>query len=125
MRATYTRIYADDDGISHFEELAIELLPGYVPHPADPLHVAAFHKTEKCSWIGGPPGWDGEAPHPSPGRVLYVTLRGGARITAGDGISRDFLPGDVLLAEDTWGSGHSAEVTGPDGFISLVFALSP
>ena len=123
MRTTYTRLYVDFEGISHFEDIDIALTPGFVPHPADPLLVAPFVKTQKCSWICASPDWDGTMPHPSPGRVLYVTVRGAARITASDGTSRLFSPGDVLLAEDTWGAGHSTEVMAPDGFLSLAFSL--
>jgi hypothetical protein len=35
-----------------------------------------------------------------------AVLEGRVRITVGDGASREFAPGDLLLLEDTWGEGH-------------------
>jgi len=61
-------------------------------------------------------------PHPSPRRLLFVYLEGTSEITAGDGEARLFGPGSVLLAEDTWGSGHSSRVVEPD--IGLVFSIA-
>jgi len=31
------------------------------------------------------------------------------RVTVGEGDSREFVPGDLLLLEDTWGEGHVTE----------------
>jgi uncharacterized cupin superfamily protein len=36
-------------------------------------------------------------------------VEGRFRITVGDGSSREFGPGDLLLLEDTWGDGHITE----------------
>jgi hypothetical protein len=121
--ATYTRLFADDSGVSHFEDLDVRLLPGFSVPPAEPLHVAQFMMTSQCSWVGGTPGWKGDVAHPAPHRVLFIILQGETETTAGDGTIRRFKAGSVILLEDTWGSGHSARVTGPDGFLSLVFVL--
>jgi hypothetical protein len=64
----------------------------------------------------------GDIPHPSPRRLLFVYLEGTSEITAGDGEARLFDPGSVLLAEDTWGSGHSSRVVEPG--IGLVFSIA-
>jgi hypothetical protein len=122
MEARYTRLYADTDGVSHFEDLAIELLPGFAAPPAEPLHAAAFLRTAQSTWLGGSAGWRGDVPHPSPRRLLFVYLEGLSEITAGDGEARLFGPGTVLLAEDTCGTGHSTRLIEP-GF-ALVFSVA-
>jgi hypothetical protein len=123
VRATYSRLFADNTGVSHIEDLNIGLLPGFSAPPAEPLQVAKFVMTSQCSWVGGTPDWKGDVAHPSPGRVLFVILQGETEVTTGDGAIRRFGPGSVILLEDTWGGGHSSRVTGADGFLSLVFAL--
>jgi hypothetical protein len=122
MEARYTRLYADADGVSHFEDLAIELLPGFAAPPAEPLHAAMFLRTAQSSWIGGTAGWKGDVPHPSPRRLLFVYLQGESESTSGDGEARRFGPGSVLLAEDIWGTGHSSRVVAPG--IGLVFSIA-
>ncbi|HZK90390.1 MAG TPA: hypothetical protein VFC56_09615 [Stellaceae bacterium] len=124
MEGQYTRLYADAEGVSHFEELAIELLPGFAAPPAEPAHVAAFVPTAQSAWIGGTAAWKGDTPHPVPRRLLFVYLKGTAEIVAGDGDARRFGPGDVLLAEDTWGSGHSSRVIEGEPCLGLVFTVA-
>ena len=66
-----------------------------------------FRDTEDC----GPEVWDY---HVAPRRQFVIHLAGTAEIEVGDGTSRRFGPGEVLLADDTTGQGHiSREVEGP------------
>ena len=51
--------------------------------------------------------------HPAPARQFIIMLEGKVEITVGDGTARLFLPGDILLAEDTTGQGHRSRI--PDG----------
>jgi hypothetical protein len=122
MHASFTRIFADEAGVSHFEDLSVELIPGFAVPPAEPLHVAPFVATTECSWVGFPHGWDGVA-HPAPRRSLFVILQGEADATTGDGDRRRFGPGSVILLEDTWGTGHAAHIISSDGIRSLVFTV--
>jgi hypothetical protein len=46
--------------------------------------------------------------HPAPHRRWVITLSGCVDIGLGDGTRRTFYPGDVFLAEDTRGQGHTA-----------------
>lgn len=122
MRASYTRLFADATGVSHFEDLDVELLPGFAAPPAEPLHVAEFLSTAQCSWLGGTPAWKGDVPHSVPRRLLFVYLTGESEITAGDGTARRFGPASVLLAEDTWGTGHTTRIIAEG--VCLIFTLS-
>jgi len=123
MRGVYSRLYADEKGLSHFEDVAAELVPGFAAPPAEPAHMAPFVATGKCAWIGGTPEWKGDVPHPVPRRLLFVYTAGEAEITAGDGTARRFGVGSVLLAEDTWGTGHFSRIVGDANCIGLVFEL--
>ena len=50
--------------------------------------------------------------HCAPGRQYVVTLDGEGEIEVGDGSTKRFGPGDVLLAEDLTGQGHVTRVVG-------------
>jgi hypothetical protein len=121
MRATYTRLFTDASGVSRFEDIDIELVPGFAVPPAEPLNTADFMLTERCSWVGGRPDWKGDAMHPTPRRLLFVIVKGEVQVQAGSGEIRRFSSGSVALAEDTTGTGHASRITGPDGFLALVF----
>ena len=49
-------------------------------------------------------GW-----HTAPRRQWCITLSGSVEIGIGDGTVKTFGPGDVFLAEDTTGQGHTAK----------------
>jgi hypothetical protein len=55
-RAKYIRLYADESGESHFEDLEIELDPMDYAPPASPLNIAEFLPTEQSLWVGAPVG---------------------------------------------------------------------
>jgi hypothetical protein len=93
--------------------------------PADPLHLARFLPAERCYWLGAPIDWKGDTPHPTPRRQILVTVRGEYEVTAGDGTTRRFPIGSVVLVEDTTGSGHSTKITSGDGALVLAVGLPP
>ncbi|MGC9348936.1 MAG: cupin domain-containing protein [Anaerolineae bacterium] len=97
QHANYTRLYTDNDGVSHFQDLEVSLTPTDFAPPAAPLNVAPFLPAAQSLWVGVPAGWDGEAPHPAPQRQVFCTLQGEYEITAGDGSTRRFPVGSVLL----------------------------
>jgi hypothetical protein len=121
VRATYTRLYADDHGVSRFEDIGFDLIPGFAMPPADPLHLARFVPAERCYWLGAPADWKGDTAHPTPRRQILVTVQGEYEVTAGNGTKRRFPVGSVVLVEDTTGSGHSTKITSAGE--ALVFAV--
>ena len=90
------RIYTGDDGQSHLEDLGMP--------SEDVLRVATksgedlvFRKSAENSFSD----WHG------PTRRQYlIVLEGQMEVICGDGTTRQFQPGDVLLAEDMTGQGH-------------------
>ncbi|MGH7798947.1 MAG: hypothetical protein ACREQ2_29135 [Candidatus Binatia bacterium] len=94
----FYRLYAGDDGRSHFEPLDAGQTSEFFNQTREAKgllfrndfapHIVNYH----C------------APH----RRWVITLSGSVDIGLGDGTRMTFYPGDVLLAEDTTGQGHTA-----------------
>ena len=94
------RLYTGADDQSHIEIGRLDLSPGR----NDDLVSAAMstsHVTAEETATGGTLAW-----HTAPVRQLVVTLAGTLEFTTRDGAEFTLNPGDVLLAEDTVGSGH-------------------
>lgn len=99
----YTRIYTGPDGTTHMEDVEVDLeldviLDGHI--------IASQSKPMKCAepfFISGvkSAGW-----HCCPRKQFLIFLEGKMEMETGDGKRKTFLPGDVLLVEDTEGKGH-------------------
>jgi quercetin dioxygenase-like cupin family protein len=113
------RLWTGDDQNSYFEEGVIELKAGQRGDLlSDALAVATVSFQETAS--GGAFAW-----HTAPVRQLVVTLSGTLDFqTRGD---EHFLlhPGDILLAEDTVGSGHSWKLTDDSSWRRAYVVLQP
>jgi hypothetical protein len=106
-----TRIWADDDGTSHFEDLDIELSAVDFAPPAPPIDISEPLAAERVILFEFPAGWFGDW-HPSPQRQLYFNLGGRLEAEVGDGEVRRVGPGDIVLLEDLTGRGHVTRVVG-------------
>ncbi len=98
----FVRLYSGDDGQSHFEELETGAGSAFFSKAQS---AAAIFFSNDCS-----PrilGW-----HTAPRRQYVITLSGSVDIRIGDGAVKTFGPGDVLLAEDLTGRGHTATPKG-------------
>jgi hypothetical protein len=122
--AKYVHLYTDGKGESHFEDLELTLAPVDFAPPAAPLNIAQFYPTAESIWVGGPSGWAGNKPHPSPRRQIFCTVQGEYEVTASDGTVRRFPAGSVLLLEDTWGKGHSTRIISKEAFLIFGVALA-
>ena len=121
--AKYTRLWADDSGESHFEEVEAELEPVDFAPPAPPLNFTPLGSARTVGLVGGGPEWRGDIAHPAPRRQLMCVMTGEFTGTASDGESRVFGPGDLLLLEDTTGKGHSTRITSSEPGLILVVTL--
>lgn len=120
VRFTYSRLYADDQGESHFDDVEVELTAANFAPPAPPLYLSPSMAATQFGFLGAPTGWDGSAWHPTPTRQIFITVAGTYQVTASDGTVRDFPVGTVLLLEDTTGKGHSTRNVGEgECFIAL------
>ncbi len=95
------RIWTGEDENSHFEEGWIDLGPGaHGDLLSGKLNVttASFQETGP----GGKLAW-----HTAPVRQLVITLSGTLDFQTRGGQHFVLAPGDILLAEDTAGGGHT------------------
>jgi len=103
------RLFSDDDGQSHFEDIEIDFtLTDYVP-PAPPLALSPVEQATQFRFMNAAAAWSSDW-HPSAARNLFLVLTGEWEVTASDGETRRFGVGSVLLVEDTTGKGHTSRV---------------
>jgi hypothetical protein len=107
----YVRIYCDDAGDSHFEDVSVKLSPVDYAPPAPPLNLAEPIDSGYTILFSVPAGWVGDW-HPSPSRQFYIQLSGELEIQVGDGEIRKFSAGNIILVEDTSGRGHFSRALG-------------
>ena len=124
MKTPYMRLFADESGESHFEDIDVALALAEFAPTAPPMEVSAFMATSESGFIGGPAGWTSDW-HVSSARNLFVVLSGEWEIEASDGTVRKFSSPDVLLAEDTSGKGHRSRVISQEDSLALVVQLEP
>ena len=103
------RVYADDDGESHFEDVTVPMEPVDYAPPAPPLDHAALGDAATLAVVGSDDAWEGETFHPAPARLFMLALRGHGTVTVSNGASREFGPGEVFLLDDTRGKGHASK----------------
>ncbi len=102
---TYVRLYADEDGESHFEDVSVDLeLVEFAP-PAPPVFVGGAEAATSVQFFQAPAGWDGKW-HPAPKRQFMSILSGEFTVKVSDGETRVFTAGMLCLVEDTTGKGH-------------------
>ena len=118
----YVRLYSDEVGESHFETVDAALLEFDFAPPAPPLDVSELVPAQGFLFLRLPCGWAGDW-HPSPKRQFACVLKGRVEITASDGETRRFAPGDCLLQEDTAGKGHASKVIGDADLLLSVTQL--
>ena len=119
----YTRVYADDGGESHFEDVTVEFQDVDYAPPAPPLGLSEYMEASQSGFLRIAPGWGGEIWHPSPVRQLMVFVEGQTAVTASDGSRREFGLGDVLLLEDDHGKGHSSQIIGDKEVVAVAIHL--
>ena len=113
----YVRIYTGSDGETHFEDLEI---------PYEKLadaEATAMRAASGVQFRRTPPGhlldW-----HTAPRRQYVIILEGRSEIGIGDGAKRVFNPGDVLLADDLTGHGHTTASIGDRDRVSVTIPLN-
>jgi hypothetical protein len=108
---TYTRIYSDRTGESHFEDVSVPVAAVDLAPPAPPLDMAEPIRAERMLLATMPLTW-ASTWHPAPRRQFYVQLSGTLEVQVSDGQVRQFPPGSLVLLEDTTGKGHCTRVVG-------------
>jgi quercetin dioxygenase-like cupin family protein len=113
------RIWTGDDQHSYFEEGWIELNPGThgdLLSDKSMVTSASFQETAP----GGALAW-----HTAPVRQLVVTLSGTLDFETRGGQHFQLMTGDILLAEDTFGSGHAWRLVDEQPWRRVYLVLAP
>lgn len=98
-----TRIFSDDDGESHFEDVEIPLVDqGEIGFLSDDIAV----KKLQFRTVSADYNYDF---HHAPQKQYIVLLDGGVEIETSLGEIRQFETGEILLVEDTSGKGHKTK----------------
>jgi hypothetical protein len=95
----FCRMYTGADGKSHFEELDQQEGSKFFLTTITPKALVFKNDLNRDDLHG----W-----HNAPRRQWCITLSGTVDIGIGDGTVKTFGPGDVFLAEDEIGQGHTA-----------------
>lgn len=111
------RLYTGSDQKSHFEEIEMKF-GGDAPMKTTDARAAS-----SAIFRSAPAGLFLER-HPAPRRQFLVTLSGSWEIEASNGVKRVFKTGDVMLADDTNGEGHTSRVLGNEPHIFMTVPLA-
>ena len=103
----FYRLYTSKDGQSHLEE------------HAPPEHVGATEIVFRESQPGEFIDW-----HTAPRRQYIVTLAGQVEIGLGSGTVYTLGPGDMMLAEDLTGKGHTTRTVGTEPRVSIAIPVA-
>jgi quercetin dioxygenase-like cupin family protein len=118
----YARLFADNSGESHFDDIEIEFTATDYVQSAAPLDLSATFAASQVAFMRAPARWASEF-HVSSARNMFVVLSGKWEVTASDGESRHFAAGSALLVEDTTGRGHSSRVIGETAALAAMVEL--
>ena len=118
----YTRLYSNDNGESHFEDVEIQFETIDFAPPAPPLDISVFGPAEQCSILRAKPGWRGDW-HSAPFRQLHFYLSGEVEAETSDGEKRRIRAGAIVLVEDTTGKGHRSHIVGSSEVLIAVVRL--
>jgi hypothetical protein len=124
LAVDYLRIWADDDGVSHFTEVEVP----FDVVPAEPgvaeLGWSRGVAVDRLHFVSVREGTQAPDWHCAPRRQFVTFLTGWARLVAGDGEERVLPAGSTVLAEDLHGTGHVTEHEPGDQRV-LVVPLDP
>ena len=112
------RLWTGSDDASHVQVGRLEMTPGRNNDLVSAV-MSATHVTVEETASGGSLVW-----HTAPVRQLVVTLAGMLIFSTRDGERFTLSPGDVLLAEDTAGSGHQWQLEGSDPWRRMYVVLA-
>jgi hypothetical protein len=107
---SYTRVVSTDGGESAFENAELHLNEQQVADGAPAMFVGTLGPGQAVAFVR----FDAfhSEPHPASEPQWVVVLRGVIEVQVSDGTSRQFGPGDLVLAADTSGRGHITRVVG-------------
>ncbi|HEX2171608.1 MAG TPA: hypothetical protein VHL09_04100 [Dehalococcoidia bacterium] len=114
----YVRLYVDDRGESHLEDVPIPAAAGGTQRGIADM-IPAQGIVFRTGKVGDVIDW-----HTAPRRQILVNLRGEWEIEASDGDKRRIGPGVPLLVEDLTGKGHVTRTVGTVDRVTMIVPLA-
>jgi len=118
----YVRIFTDEDGDSHFDEVTLPTDLRQSPVSTAQAELAPPIDTASATFrrvVSDHP----DEPHVAPKRQFVVHLAGESEVEVSDGEVRRFGPGSVVLVEDLSGKGHTTRRVGDTPRETLMIEL--
>lgn len=116
---TYTHVYADSAGLSHFREESFDFRSirpgGPLSHTLGAGPGAMLLRLKPGSmedWHNAPRAW------------YLIVVQGMSEVTTSDGEKRRFGPGSIVLLDDTTGKGHQTRAVGTVDHIAAVVPIA-
>ncbi len=104
-----TRFYATNDGESRFEELEVPIDRPYTDEFANVYHLSNAFDSPSVRLVELPQGLT-QAWHKAPARQIVFVLSGVIEIRTSDNQTRRWGTGEVFIADDVSGKGHTTRV---------------
>jgi quercetin dioxygenase-like cupin family protein len=113
---TVTRLYTGTDGLSHFERIHVK----FVPVPGEPSTVAESESlsASKSYFVHCAAGFFSDW-HNADVRRYVITISGRAEVEVTGGEKFIAQPGEVVLAEDLTGKGHTFRVLDNNAWVAV------
>ncbi len=118
----HTRVFADEEGETHFEDVEVELESVVAAPPTPPFNISPYNPASRYGFWVFPSGWFGDW-HTAPHKQIFFILSGESETEVSDGEVKRFRSGGVLLVEDTWGKGHKTRVLSSEDMVVAVVQL--
>ena len=118
---TVTRLYTGADGQSHAEDTEVAWRPARLRAE---LSESGPVKVTTAQFLRWPRGfvWEG---HPASRRQYVIVISGRGEVDVVGGRKVRLAPGQVLLAEDVTGKGHTTRVGADEDLVMLLVPLAP
>ena len=113
---TATRLYTGTDGLSHIEQVDVKFSP--VAGAPATVEQSEPVKASKSYIVRLAPGFF-EDWHNADARRYVAVISGRAEIEVAGGQKFSAEPGQICIAEDLTGKGHTFRVVGTDDFVAL------
>jgi quercetin dioxygenase-like cupin family protein len=121
-QVTAARLYTGADGLTHVGEISVNFSP--VSGAPGTVEESEHIKTTNAYVVRLAPGFF-QSWHHADQRRYVVTLRGRAEIEVGNGEKLTIEPGQICLAEDLTGKGHTFRVVGNEDWVALFVDFAP
>ena len=102
----YTRLYADSDGGTHFEDVEVDVSEGKVWSGSPQQGFSMRWPTSESFFATTYEAFFSDN-HPTPRKQWFVVLSGTGEFGASDGEVLKLEPGVVVLLDDTGSKGHT------------------